>query len=216
MKFIRSIVASSLTLFLADAAIAATASPLDTGAWYQVARMSDSDAGVFDGNGELQSDYTFGTYTSENQIADFARSFDVYDGMDIVFITGNGAMWALSDYATLRTTIDARAGTQNVNFRWDTTSLNAGGQDANILSRNGAAEDPWISWSGAHSDGVNSTGILWGENDWSAVSNHGALKNSNGGVNVWVSVAAPIPVPASGVLLLAGFGGLAVVRRKRR
>lgn len=171
---------------------------------------------MFDGNGDLRPDYTFGTYTSENQTEDFARPFDTYDGMDILFITGNGALWALSDYATLRSTIDTRAGRQDVNFRWDSTSLNSGGQDANILSRNGALEDPWLSFSGTHSDGVFLTGILWGENDWEGSSQHGTLKNSNGGVNVWVSVAAPIPVPASGVLLIAGLGGVIALRRKRR
>lgn len=201
----------------ANPATASIASPLDTGSWTQVARMSDSDNGVFNGNGDLKSDYTFGTYSSENQADDFARSFSVFSGMDILFITGNGAVWAVSDYATLRTTIDAKQGTQSVNFRWDSTSSNAAGQDANILSRASFSEDPWISLGGTHSDGVNSTGILWGESDWPGASSasHLTLKNNNGGVNVWVSQAAPVPVPASGVLLFAGFGALIALRRKR-
>lgn len=212
--------ASAAALGLALAAsplIASTSSPLDTGRWTQVARISDSDNGVFDGNGDLRSDYTYGTYSSENQTDDFARSFDVFDGMNMLFITGNGAIWAMSDYATLRATIDAKQGTQSTNFRWDSTSSNAAGQDANILSRSGFFEDPWISLAGTHSEGVNSTGIIWGENDWPGAStaSHLTLKNNNGGVNVWVSQAAPVPVPASGVLLFAGFGALIALRRKR-
>lgn len=216
MTLIRSLAAVATTLLLASPAFALTSSPLDTGPWYQVARMSDSDLGMFDGNGDLRSDYTFGTYTSENQTDDFARPFDTYDGMDILFITGNGEIWAMSDYATLRTTIDARAAEFGLNFSWDSTSLNAGGQQANILSRSGAVEDPWISFFGNHFQGRDGLGLLWGENDWSSSTAHATLKNTNGGVNVWVSVAAPVPVPASGVLLLAGLGGLAAVRRKPR
>jgi hypothetical protein len=173
---------------------------------------------VFSGDGDLRSDYTFGTYSSENQSTDFARTFNVFDGMDILFITGHSSIWALSDYATVRQTIDARAGEQTVNFRWDSTSTNAGGQDANILSRSGTAEDPWISFSGIHSEGVTSTGILWGENNWpsGSTSQHSALKDTNGGVNVWVSVAAPVPIPASGVLLSAGLAGAVAYGRRKR
>ena len=136
--------------------------------------------------------------------------------MDFLFITGNWEIWALSDYATLRTTIDARAAEFGLNFSWDATSSSATGQQANILSRTGAVEDPWISFSGTHLQGRDNTGLLWGENDWSGSTAHGTLKNTNGGVNVWVSVAAPVPVPASGLLLLAGLGGLAAARRARR
>jgi len=80
----------------------AQASPLDTGTWYQVARMANGDAGMFDGNGELKSDYSFGTYSSPLQSNDFARPFDTYTGMQILFITGDGATWGSTSYATLR------------------------------------------------------------------------------------------------------------------
>ena len=217
MKNIRSLVVSVALGALPSLVHANTTSPLDTGNWYQVARMADGDPGVFDGNGDLQSTYSFGTYTSENQSTDFARTFTEYAGMDILFITGNGSIWALSDYATLRATIDDRVNaTQSVNFRWDATSANAGGQDANILSRSGNAEDPWISFSGTHSEGVNTTGIIWGENNWgfNRVAGHDDLKNANGGVNVWVSLPAPVPLPASAVFLGFGVAGLLVFRRK--
>lgn len=215
MNMIKVLVAT-LALGVASLAEAAPVSPLDSGKWFQAARMSDSDAGMFDGNGKLRPTYSYGTYVSENQADDFARPFDVWAGMDILFITGNGNIWAMSDYATLRTTIDAAEGRFDANFFWDATSLNPGGQAANILDRGaGVSEDPWISLYGTHLDAVFSYGsIIWGENDYNNPL-HTQLKNNNGGVNVWVSVA-PVPIPASMLLLGTALMGMAAVRRRRR
>ena len=74
MNMIKVLVAT-LALGVASLAEAAPVSPLDSGKWFQAARMSDSDAGMFDGNGKLRPTYSYGTYVSENQADDFARPF---------------------------------------------------------------------------------------------------------------------------------------------
>jgi hypothetical protein len=68
---------------------AAQASPLDSGTWYQIARMANGDSGVFDGNGELKSDYSFGSYSSPLQANYFARPFDAYTGMSCCRFDGH-------------------------------------------------------------------------------------------------------------------------------
>ncbi len=177
--------------------------------------MADSDLGMFDGNGELMWNYTFGTYSSENQSDDFWRPFDVWSGMDIVFITGNGNIWTVVDYASLRSAIDATASEFGHNLTWSAST--SGSLEANVLSRgSGNAEDPWISYYGGHSSAVSGNGLLWGENDWYRAS-HAQLKNSNGGVNVWVSLQpAAVPLPASVVLLGSALAGMAVARRRKK
>ena len=52
---------------VAIAANSACASPLDTGSWYQIARLADGDAGMFDGNGNLGTTYSFGAFSSASQ-----------------------------------------------------------------------------------------------------------------------------------------------------
>ena len=106
----------SIPIIAASASLS-IASPLDVGSWYQVARMSDSDAGMFDGNSNLASDYSFGTYTGVGQADDFYRPFDVYDGMEILFITGNEDIWAKTSYSTLKSLVDANAGEFGTNIR---------------------------------------------------------------------------------------------------
>jgi hypothetical protein len=194
---------------------AVQASPLDTGTWYQIARMANGDSGVFDGNGELKSDYSFGSYSSPLQSSDFARPFDTYAGMQILFITGDGATWGSTSYSTLRSLIDARAGdfAPNITF---TASINGGAEThtiGNVLSRNGFAEDPWISLQGSHSDGVNNSLIIWGEADFAGP--HAALLQAHNGVNVFVSVAA-VPEPSTWAMMLLGFAGVGYVTYRRR
>jgi hypothetical protein len=59
--FIRLTTAFLLTASVVVTSTFAIASPLDTGSWFQIARIANGDAGMFDGNGELRADYSFGT-----------------------------------------------------------------------------------------------------------------------------------------------------------
>jgi len=191
-------------------ASAAPVNPLSDGTWFQVARMADDGTGVFDGNGDLRNDYTFGTFVSPDQADDFARPFDTFEGMSIVFITGDRTAWGKTSYSNLRALIDAKAGDFNPNLAFES---HLGTVTGNVLSRNGAAEDPWISLQGSHFDGLASGLILWGENDWGPSAQHSALQQARGGIDVFVEVAA-VPLPAGVVLLASGLFGFGLLRRR--
>jgi hypothetical protein len=175
--------------------VAATSpNPLDDGGWELVAHMSNS-GGMFDGNGELAPTYSYGTFVA-NPVAstpDFQREFPV-DADKILFITGDGAIWAIADYGDMRALIDARAGVFPPNLTFE-TSVNGviSNTTGNVLSRSGAVEDPWISIDGGHFDGINNQRIVWGENNYGA-GTHQALKNNHGGINVYVKAAGNQPV----------------------
>jgi len=200
---------------------AANASPLDIGNWQHVARMSHGDSGMFDGNGELLSNYSYGAYTGDPlQTSDFQTTFDVYAEMEILFITGDQEIWGRTSYSDMRTLIDARQGNFNPNIIFD-ARVNGIEQQVmgNVLSRNPQeyyTEDPWITLLGGHIDGVNNDLILWGESGFDNGSGHSDLKNQHLGVNVYVSTLSPVPVPAavwlfgSGLISLVGFA-----RRKK-
>src|SRR5688572_8317796 len=97
----------------------AIASPLDAGSWLHIARIAPGDSGMFNGDGGLQSTYSYGTYADLLQTSDFEIPFSVYDGMQILFITGDNLFWGQTSYADLRSLIDAKAGTfaPNISFQ---------------------------------------------------------------------------------------------------
>lgn len=196
--------------------VSAHASPLQTGTWTQIARMADGDAGVFDGNGDLLPTYSFGTFTSANQATDFQVTYDVYAGMKILFITGDELVWGQASYSDLRTLIDAKQGTFSPNITFDASIFGvASTTTGNVLSRlMGPVEDPWISLSGSHFDGVASGLILWGEGDYPAYT---AFKNAHGGINVYVTVETiETPVPAALPLFASALIGGAYMSWRRR
>jgi hypothetical protein len=193
---------------------AVLASPLDTGNWYQIARMSGSDAGMFDGNGAFNPVYSFGTFSSPLQSDDFHRPFSAFDGMEILFITGDQSIWGRTSYAGLMSVVAANSGTFTPNITFES---HLGTVQGNILSRPYAPEDPWISLVGDHFAGIAATMIIWGENDF--VGSHAALKNARNGINVFVStpgVETPLPAALPLFASAVGIAGLLGYRRKRR
>ena len=195
--FQRLVLFAGLVFGSVSSAIAAT--PLDTGNWYQIARMSDANPGMFDGNNAFDPAMTFGTYTSTNQVSDFHRPFSVFDGMEILFVTGDQQIWAQTLYSSLKSAIDLQAGVFGANI---TFVSNFGTVSGNVLSRGIFPEDPWIALANSHVAGITSGLILWGENRFSSPA-HEFLKNTHGGVNVFVSQALPTPGPIAGAGLPA-------------
>lgn len=189
------------------------ATPLDVGSWTHVARMADGDAGMFDGNGNLQSTYTFGTNTGNPmQSNDFQIPFNVYTGMDILFITGDHQIWGKTSYSTLRSLIDAQGGAFAPNIAFN-ARVNGVEQSTmgNVLSRGGFSEDPWISLLGDHGTGIAASLILWGEGDYAGP--HITLKQLHGGVNVYVSnLVAQTPIPGALPLFASVLGLFGFVR----
>jgi hypothetical protein len=181
-----------------SAATAVSADPLSESGWHLVAHMSAS-GGMFDGDGNLAAGYEYGAFVADpdGSTADFQRKFPV-TANEILFITGDGTVWGVTDYADLRAVIDARAGDFDQNLTFE---VGDGGSQstvvANVLSRPGNVEDPWISiTAGTHGAGVASGRIVWGENDYTpggGAVGHNALKNNHGGIDVYVRAALVTP-----------------------
>jgi len=122
--------------------------PLSLGSgWTLIARMSDSDSGMFDGNtNNFQSSYAYGTFDNDPlSLLDFYKPFSVANAAttEILFITGNLQYWA-------RVTLDkiyeaGKVETSDPNLNW-TVKLpqNASEQSVagNLLFRPSLSEDP--------------------------------------------------------------------------
>lgn len=205
----KKIVSVFLAFLIQGSAWATSINPLDDGGWELVAHMSGI-GGMFDGNGELQPGYSYGSFVASPTAAtpDFARAFPVVAG-EILFITGDFSVWGIANYADLRTAIDARSGTFAPNLAFE-VGINGVIYNTigNVLSRNGFAEDPWISIEGDHIYAVNNSRIVWGENDYNGT--HTTLKNTHGGLNVFVRPFAEAPAPMT--LLLFGAALLTLPR----
>jgi len=78
--------------------------------------------------------------------------------------------------------VTARAGDFEANIDFSSVAVDGlvFATRCNILSRGGTWEDPWISLAGNHDPSLT----IWGENGY--VGPHSAVKNSNGGINVYV------------------------------
>jgi len=195
----------------------AVSSPLQSGSWFQIARMSDSDLGAFDGDGAFDPNYSFGAFVSSLQSDDFHRPFDVYSGMEILFITGDEQIWGKTSYLELWNEIQSFSNNlfgTNITFEAHisgTDMITAG----NILSRSGITEDPWISLVGSHVSGVQNSMIIWGERDYLSPP-HNAIKNYHDGINVFVSVPTEVPLPGAALLFSSALGGFWAMNRSRR
>jgi len=159
--------------------------------WELVAHMSNT-GGMFDGDGDLRPDYSFGVFDSDPtaSTADFQREFPFFAG-EILFMTGDLSIWGITDYTSLRNIIDARGGDLNPNLAFE-IGINGvvSNTVGNVLSRVGKTEDPWVSIQGSHSDGVTNELIAWGESNHSS-GTHKFLKNNHGGLNVFIRAGVP-------------------------
>lgn len=195
---LRVSVAVGLVLALTFNTVAATSpNPLDDGGWVLVAHMSNS-GGMFDGNGELSSTYNYGAFVANPvpSTPDFQRAFPIVADK-ILFITGDLSVWGIADYGALRTLIDARGNVQAPNLAFE-IGVNGviSNTTGNVLSRAANPEDPWISIDGSHTAGITNQRIVWGENNYGA-GTHQALKNSHGGINVYVRAARTVTFGAN-------------------
>ena len=158
--------------------------------WALVARMADESAsgGMFDGNSNLGAAYSFGTFSNNpDDPLDFFRPFP-FVASEILFISGDGLYWGRTNYATLLGVISAKKGVFEPNIKWtgSTDGVSESVLIGNVLSRQYPeySEDPWLSLSGGHYDGISNQLIIWGESDLRG--DQSALKNSHGGINLYI------------------------------
>ena len=109
---------------------------------------------MFGGDGDLMLDYTYGTYVEDftESTPDFAKP--CAEATEIKFVTGDGYLTATTDYASLRSLIDAGGADLTPNLAWTTlvdgvTASNYG----NIFNR-GRADTPQVSFHTSGSESV--------------------------------------------------------------
>jgi hypothetical protein len=125
--------------------------------WVLVAHMSDT-GGMFAGRTKLKADVSFGSFV-ENPLfetADFQREFP-FIPTKIKLVTGNKAHSVIYDWEKFRSVIDtcdASSFNANIDIQYSSDEENTyHAAQGNILSRCGAAEDPWIDLSDKHCSG---------------------------------------------------------------
>ena len=83
--------------------------------WHLVARIAPT-GGMFDGNSNLSSDYSFGSYSNDPYTStDFYRPFPIEAG-EILFVTGDNQYWARTNYAELKETVNAKSGDYSASY----------------------------------------------------------------------------------------------------
>ncbi|GEM_PF-4513846 len=115
----KKIIALLIFILIQNASRATSINPLDDSGWELVAHMSNT-GGMFDGNGELRPNYSFGIFDPSPTAAkaDFAREFP-FQAREILFITGDLSIWAITDYNSLRDLIDARGNDFSPNLAFE-------------------------------------------------------------------------------------------------
>jgi hypothetical protein len=107
--FVRLVLVVLVVVFSgwSSGAWATSVNPLDDGGWEIVAHISNQ-GGMFDGNGDLDPSYSYGTFVSNPGFTtpDFQRVFP-FEAVTILFITGDRTVWAIADFAELQSLITA-------------------------------------------------------------------------------------------------------------
>lgn len=141
---------------------------------------------MFAGDSELSPDYSYGTFVEDPSAsdADFYRPFAA-DSSEILFITGNGKYFARGKYAEVLDVVTARQEDFGANIDFTAVAVDGlvSATRRNILSRRNP-EDRWISMAADHDPSL----IIWGGNG-ADIFPHTAVKNNNGGINVYVRPA---------------------------
>ncbi|MBU6377761.1 MAG: choice-of-anchor D domain-containing protein [Gammaproteobacteria bacterium] len=157
------------------------------GGWMQVRRI----AGVggwypFDDNlrGTTPSNPQFSAEI--NAATHWSLKFDYFvdSGTEYLFSSGDGTVWCVLRRGTRDfdggTTLAAR----NSTVLYSSGTTLAEGAKTNVLQRGVFLEDPWIGCEGDHT--ANTQRMLYGE---AGIGDHRALKNTRGGINVFVRPA---------------------------
>jgi hypothetical protein len=159
--------------------------------WVLVARMADEShsGGMFDGLGDLRSDYYFGVFSGDpGSSDDFFRPFP-FKADQILFITGDGQYWGRTNYDALQRILSNPASFEpNLDWQVSVDGSTERLAKGNVLFRGSSnPEDPWISLEGNHNDGFSKGLLIWGEADSTGYFGvHTNLKNSHGGVNIYI------------------------------
>eukprot|EP00760_Papus_ankaliazontas_P036272 PhM_4_TR8279/c0_g1_i1/m.53467 len=164
-----------VSLMIEAVAALPTALPGASSGWELACRAADYIP--WSSQSDILHTASFGMFVYAPQaVASFCRPFDPAATTELMFITGNGQYWALAHYSTLRSLIDARQGDPNANINFLARMGNGASEVStagNVYSRHGVSSDPKIT--------VGASAVVWYEGADST-----ALKDANGGINVYV------------------------------
>ena len=154
------------------------------GGWMQVRRVAGAGGWYpFDDNltGAAASNPQFASEI--NAATHWSLKFDYFvdSGTEYLFSSGDGAVWCVLRRGAREFDGATTLANRNSPVLYSAgTGVTEGGK-TNVLLRSTLLEDPWIGCEGDHA--ANTQRMLYGE---AGISDHRTLKNSRGGINVFV------------------------------